>query len=42
MVGNQFFYHLGVIGLTSKSKFINKDTNKRCECKAQSYKYEAR
>ena len=42
MVGNLFVDHLGVMDLTSKSIFINKDTNKRCECKAQSYKYEAR
>ena len=42
MVGNLFVDHLGVMDLTSKSIFINKDTNKRCESKAESYKYEAR
>ena len=34
MVGNLFVDHLGVMDLTSKSIFINKDTNKRCESKA--------
>ena len=34
MVGNQFVNHLGAMDLTSKSIFINKDTNKRCESKA--------
>ena len=42
MVGNLFVDYLGVMDLTSKGKFINKDANKRCESKAQSYKYEAR
>ena len=34
MVGYLFVDHLGVKDLTSKGKFINKDTNKRCESKA--------
>ena len=34
IVGNLFVDHLGVMDLTSKSIFINKDTNKRCESKA--------
>ena len=29
-----FVDYLGVVDLTSKSKFINKDANKRCESKA--------
>ena len=39
IVGKQF---VDYSGLTLKSIFINKDTNKRCESKAQSYKCEAR
>ena len=42
MVGNMFVDYLSVKDLTFKGIFINKDANKRCECKAQSYKYEAR
>ena len=34
MVGNLFVDHLGVMDLTSKGIFINKDANKRCESKA--------
>ena len=39
IVGNLFVDYLDS---TSKSIFVNKDTNKRCESKAESYKYEAR